>query len=61
MSVKVFSLMYMWTYIFHVRSHSIDETRFFIVKKNYLKKIGVATYFVYFFKKENKIRNKTLL
>ena len=43
----------------HVRPHSMGETRFFVVE-NHLKKkrFGVATYFCFYFKRENKIRRK---
>ena len=51
--------MLVWTRIFHVRPHSIGETRFFIIfVKNWFleKKVGVATYFIFIF--EGKIKQE---
>ena len=49
-----------WTRIFHVHPHSIGETRFLFVKNCFLKKkVGVATYFIYF-KGKIKQERKTL-
>ena len=44
----------MWTRIYHVRPHSIGETRFYFgkVKILVLEKIGVATYFYFYFKEK---------
>ena len=47
---------------FGVRPHSMGETRFFffVLLENHLKKkrFGAATYFCFYFKRENKIRKK---
>ena len=43
-------IMVMWTRIFHVRPHSIGETRFLFVKNWFLEKVGVATYFIFILK-----------
>ena len=41
----------LWTRIFHVRPHSIGETRFFICEKLIFgKKVGAATYFIFILK-----------
>ena len=54
-SPKLISLTWpslLWTRIFHVRPHSIGETRFllFYEKLIFGKKVGVATYFILFLK-----------
>ena len=36
------------------------DSLFICEKLIFLKKVGVATYFILFFKRENKTRNKTL-
>ena len=48
----------LWTRIFHVRPHSIGETRFllFCEKLIFGKKVGVATYFIFIF--EGKIKQE---
>ena len=52
----------MWTRIYHVHPHSIGETRFYFgkVKILVLEKIGVATYFYFYFKGKIKQERKTL-
>ena len=51
----------LWTDIFHVRPHSIDKIRFYLVEKFIFGKFGVTTYFIlFYFKRENKTRKKTL-
>ena len=47
-----------WTRIFHVRPHSIGETRFLFICENLIfwKKVGVATYFIFIF--EGKIKQE---
>ena len=41
----------LWTRIFHVRPHSISETRFFICEKLFsFGKVGAATYFIFILK-----------
>ena len=52
---------FVWTRIFHVRPHSIGETRFLFVKNwFFLKKVGVATYFIFILKGKIKQERKTL-
>ena len=51
--------MHMWTRISHVRTHSIGETRFLFWKSD-LRKVGVATYFYFYFKGKIKQERKTL-
>ena len=46
----MYKLGYVWTRIFHMRPHSIGETRFLFVKKLILEKVGVATYFIFILK-----------
>ena len=50
--------MLVWTRIFHVRPHSIGETRFLFISEKLIfeKKIGVATYFIFIF--EGKIKQE---
>ena len=49
----------LWIRIFHVRPDSIGETRFLFGEKFSFGKVEVATY-LFYFKKENKTREKTL-
>ena len=49
----------MWTCIFHVHPLSIGETRFLMVKKIVLEK-SESPLILFYFKKENKKRKKTL-
>ena len=49
----------MWTCIFHVNPHSIGETHFYLVKNLVLEKLE-SPLILFYFKKENKIRKKTL-
>ena len=53
-------LRLLWTRIFHVRPHSIGETRFLFVKNWFLKKSWSRHLFYFYFWRENKTRNKTL-
>ena len=46
----MYKLGYVWTRIFHMRPHSIGETRFLFVKKLILEKVEVATYFIFILK-----------
>ena len=52
----------MWTCIFHVRPHSIGETRFLFICGNLIfrKKVGVPTYFIFIFEGKIKQERKTL-
>ena len=52
--------MRLWTRIFHMRPHSIGETRFLFVKNWFLKKSWSRHLFYFYFWRENKTRNKTL-
>ena len=59
-SQHVLHLKNLWTRIFHLRPHSINETHFYWWKISF-GKVGVAIYFIlFYFKKKNKTRKKTL-
>ena len=54
----------MWTLHFHVRSYSMGDSLFYLFSENLIfrKRLGVATYFIFYFferEKQNK-KEKTL-
>ena len=51
--------MYVWTRIFHVRPHSIGETRFYFGENLVLEKLE-SPLILFYFKRENKTRKKIL-
>ena len=51
---------HMWTRIFHVRPHSIGETRFFISEKLVFGKSWSRHLFYFYFKGKIKQERKTL-